>query len=370
MSSQAVSIFFSYSHKDETLRDELAKHLKTLQRSGLITEWHDRKILPGDEWDRQIKANLNSAQIILILLSPDFIDSDYCHDVEITRAMERHAAGDARVIPVILRPCLWQMTPLGDLQALPKNGTPVIDKSAWPTVDMAFLDVAKGVLEVAKDFSRSAQQPALQPIPVTQPANIPTQQTPKSVQADNTVEMAEAEVVKRAKAISLSTPGPDSSKCVIDYSELSDLLKDGHWKSANRATYELMLGVVGRESGDYLRTDELLNFPCDALRIIDLLWLKYSNERFGFSVQKKIYVECGAMLDGKYPGDKIWHQFGDRVGWRVNRTFSYGNLTFDACAPTGHLPECMVHLWLTSPFVMDENLDLLPLLSRIKTCKV
>jgi len=96
MSSQAVTVFFSYSHKDKALRDELAKHLEALKFSGIITDWHDGEILPGDEWDREIQKNLDSAQIILLLVSSDFIGSRYCQEVEIAKAMARHEAGDVR----------------------------------------------------------------------------------------------------------------------------------------------------------------------------------------------------------------------------------------------------------------------------------
>ncbi|MCG8363475.1 MAG: GUN4 domain-containing protein, partial [Pseudanabaenales cyanobacterium] len=107
----------------------------------------------------------------------------------------------------------------------------------------------------------------------------------------------------------------------IDYTRLRDLLKAEDWKGADEETYLRMLEAVGRENGDYIREAELLNFPCGNLKTIDRLWVHYSQGQFGFSVQKKIYVECGAKLDGKYPGDKIWSVFCDRIGWRVNENY-------------------------------------------------
>jgi hypothetical protein len=151
MSSDAVTVFFSYSHKDEALRDELAKHLEILKWSGEISAWHDRQILPGDEWDREIKENLNSAQIILLLISSDFIASGYCRDIEIKRAIERHEAEEACVIPVILRRCMWSSAPFGRLQALPKNASPVTDANSWPTLDDAFTNIAEGIKKAADD---------------------------------------------------------------------------------------------------------------------------------------------------------------------------------------------------------------------------
>ncbi|MEH2242289.1 toll/interleukin-1 receptor domain-containing protein [Nostoc sp.] len=109
----SLKLFFSYSHKDKALRDELAKHLSTLRRQGVISSWHDHKILPGEEWDHQINDNLNTADIILLLVSSDFIASDYCWDIEVNKAIERHNAKEARVIPVILGSVDWSGALLG-----------------------------------------------------------------------------------------------------------------------------------------------------------------------------------------------------------------------------------------------------------------
>src|SRR5437762_917707 len=98
-------LFFSYSHKDEGLRDQLEIHLAMLKRQGFIETWHDRRISAGEILDHAVSENLESADIILLLVSPDFLASDYCYDREMMRAMERHEAGLSAVIPVILRPC-------------------------------------------------------------------------------------------------------------------------------------------------------------------------------------------------------------------------------------------------------------------------
>ncbi|MCP3962733.1 MAG: toll/interleukin-1 receptor domain-containing protein [bacterium] len=100
----ALNVFLSYSHEDEKLREELETHLAPLKRGGQIRTWHDRRIPPGDEWAGEIDDNLELADVVLLLVSPPFIASDYCWDVEVKRATERHEAGEARVIPVILRP--------------------------------------------------------------------------------------------------------------------------------------------------------------------------------------------------------------------------------------------------------------------------
>ncbi|MBV9790152.1 MAG: right-handed parallel beta-helix repeat-containing protein [Chloroflexi bacterium] len=149
--NQGIKVFYSYSHKDEQLRDELAKHLSILRRQGVISEWHDRKIGAGSEWAGEIDQHLNTAQIILLLISPDFLASDYCYDIEMKRAMERHDASEARVIPVILRPVLWMGMPFSKLQALPKDGKAV---TLWQTLDEAFVSVAEGIRESVEDLKR------------------------------------------------------------------------------------------------------------------------------------------------------------------------------------------------------------------------
>lgn len=135
-----MRLFYSYSHRDERLRDELEAHLAVLKRKGVIENWHDRKIEAGDDWRGSIDAELEAADIILLLVSSSFLNSDYCYDVEMTRALERHAQGSAKVIPVILRPCLWKEAPFGKLQALPTGGKPVTD---WSNKDKAFTDIAE-----------------------------------------------------------------------------------------------------------------------------------------------------------------------------------------------------------------------------------
>ncbi len=147
---QPVLIFYAYAREDESLRNELATHLAMMKRQGLIRDWHDRKIGPGKEWKGEIETRLDTAQIILPLISPDFIASDYCYDVEMARAMERHEAGEARVVPIILRPCDWKNAPFSRLQALPTDAKPV---TRWSDKDEAFLSVAEGIRMVLDEFS-------------------------------------------------------------------------------------------------------------------------------------------------------------------------------------------------------------------------
>jgi hypothetical protein len=148
MTSNPVEIFFSYSHKDEQFRDECEKHLSMLKREGLIKPWHDRMITAGEEWKGQIDDNLNTANIVLLLVTANFLASDYCYDIEMTRAMERHERGEAYVVPIILTPVEgWNNSPFGKLQVLPKDAKPV---TKWDNQDEAFVNVAQGIRKAIK----------------------------------------------------------------------------------------------------------------------------------------------------------------------------------------------------------------------------
>lgn len=151
--SEAIEVFFSYSHKDEELRDELATHLVMMKRQGLISAWHDRDIDAGDEWEAEILQHLNSARIILLLISNNFLASDFCYDKELLRAMERHESKEARVIPIIIKPCAWDGAPFGKLQALPKNAKPV---TRWEDRDEAFLNVAQGIRKAVQQMATNS----------------------------------------------------------------------------------------------------------------------------------------------------------------------------------------------------------------------
>ncbi|MEM9008257.1 MAG: SUMF1/EgtB/PvdO family nonheme iron enzyme, partial [Cyanobacteria bacterium P01_F01_bin.86] len=157
MAGSAIEVFISYSHKDEALRQELDSHLKILERTGHITAWHDRKIEPGAEWDREISTYLERADLILLLVSANFLASDFCWNIEIDRAIKRHEAGEAIVVPIILRPVDWKEAPFSKLQAMPKNAKPVV---TWAPQDQAFADIAKGLRQLAQQLkaARQAQQ--------------------------------------------------------------------------------------------------------------------------------------------------------------------------------------------------------------------
>lgn len=149
MQEKSVKVFFSYSHKDEPYRESLETHLSILKRKNLISEWHDRKIIPGQDWSARIDEELRKSDLIILLVSSDFIASDYCYENEMRTAIELHETKQAIVLPVIIRPCKWMEAPFASIQALPKEAEAI---STWDNEDQAWLDVANGIHKAIVDL--------------------------------------------------------------------------------------------------------------------------------------------------------------------------------------------------------------------------
>lgn len=153
-------IFYSYARPDKELRDKLESHLALLRQRKLITGWHDRHISGGQLWADEISEHMEEAQIILLLISDAFLNSDYCYGVEMARALEKHAEGSAYVIPIILRHVDWHHAPFSHLQALPTKGQPVIG-GPWNDVDEAFTEIAK---DIRKTVEAMHEQRKMRPV--------------------------------------------------------------------------------------------------------------------------------------------------------------------------------------------------------------
>ncbi len=150
LTQSPLRLFYSYSHKDEEHQADLEIHLTLMKRKGLLETWSDRKITAGQEWAGEIDKELDRANIILLLISPDFIASNYCHDIEMKRAIERHEAKEARVIPIIVRDVDWDIPPLRKLKALPKDAKPI---KLWSDKDTAWKNVATGISTVIQELN-------------------------------------------------------------------------------------------------------------------------------------------------------------------------------------------------------------------------
>ena len=149
-----TKLFISYSHKDDSHREELEERLAMLKRNNIVSVWHDRKILAGEEWKDKIDDKLESADIILFLISPSFLASNYCFDVEVKKAMEKQAAGTAKIISIIVRTCDWHECEFSKFQAVPKDARPL---DLWENKDSAWQDVIDGLKLHIKEFIPSGQ---------------------------------------------------------------------------------------------------------------------------------------------------------------------------------------------------------------------
>jgi|GEM_PF-1907570 len=189
-------ICYSYSHRDADLRERIATYLAPLRHQRKIVEWHDRKIEPGTDWDSEIASQLDSAHLILFLISADFLASDYCFGVEVERALARLKRHEVRVLPVLLKPCLWKESRFANLQMVPRDAKPLV---TWSSQEEAFTNVATEIWNL---------------ISVAPPADLPQpfRQTAAS-QASEPPDLARAQIRSYARLYELTRqrmpPGPE-----------------------------------------------------------------------------------------------------------------------------------------------------------------
>jgi len=144
-----TKVFISYSHKDEDFKNSLTEHLAGLVRSGAISEWNDRKIVPGADWSHEISENLRNADLILFLISSSFLSSNYCVNIEAETALSMHQSGEAQLVPIVIRAVDWSDTPLSKLQGLPKDALPI---ASWADRDEAWVNVIQGIRKHICEF--------------------------------------------------------------------------------------------------------------------------------------------------------------------------------------------------------------------------
>ena len=240
----SIEVFYSYAHEDEELVKELRKHLSILKRQGVIREWYDREITAGTDWKGQLDQHLNSSGVILLLVSADFLASDYRYDVEMTRALERHDQGEARVIPVILRPVDWKGAPFGKLQSLPTDGKPV---TSWQIRDEAFADVARGIRRAVSELAVS--QPKSSSLPVSRPADPLTPSPQRTPAMDRLTLVKTLTGLDPADLAELITTIPRAAKHVSRYGtvpeQASELIR---WAESSKGPG---LGAVEEALGNF-----------------------------------------------------------------------------------------------------------------------
>src|SRR5450755_865456 len=246
----AISVFISYAHKDEALLQQLHTHLSSLTRPGSIVTWYDRQIGAGSDWAGEIDAHLEQASIILLLVSADFLASDYCYKNEMKRALERHDAGQARVLPIIVRPVDWKDMPFARLQALPTDARPI---TTWRNRDQAWVNVVAGIRRALEDLSQlpaSTVHKALPPV-----WNIPYPRNSFFLGRDELLERLHAQL-QAGQTTALSQPPPTGQALAQSPQAISGLGGIGR-RSSPSSTPIAIITTTKRSSGHLLRTKSL-----------------------------------------------------------------------------------------------------------------
>lgn len=277
-------VFISYSHADDALRAEFDKHLSLMRRQGLIDVWSDHRIPPGGELEKHISAELEAADIIVLLVSPDFMASDYCFGIEMKRAMERHQEGSAIVVPVILRPVDWHTAPFGALKALPRDGRPVVK---WPTLDDAFLDAVQTLRQMLGKRAASAGNPGVLPVAPTSAGQAPATAKPQprsgtlslareftDIDRDNFLDEAFAHIRKffenSLQAIGERNPGVDGRlRRISEIGFTATLYRNGsklagcYIRISNGFGRDRSIGYSGNDSAQDNSYNEMLSVVAD-----------------------------------------------------------------------------------------------------------
>ena len=253
-----VTLFYSYSHRDEALRDELETHLSLLRREGIIQEWHDRRIGAGKEWADSIDENLEAADVVLLLISADFLASDYCYDKEMKRALEKHEADESCVIPIIIRAVDWTTAPFSKLQALPRDDKAV---TSLGNRDEAWKEVAKGIREEVEKLKAKQVRTALNTIEVKAEKlwNVPYPHNPFFTGRGNVIEELYS-VLKVSGVTALAQPqaisglgGIGKTQTAVEYA----------YRYSHEYDAVLWVKADSRESliSDYVVVANMLNLP-------------------------------------------------------------------------------------------------------------
>ncbi|MBK8278595.1 MAG: response regulator receiver protein [Nitrospira sp. UW-LDO-01] len=279
---EPVDLFYSYAHEDNALRDELSGHLKIMERRGVIRPWHDRCLTPGEKWDGKIHESLQAADLVLLLISSDFISSDYIWSQELDVAMKRHERGEASVIPVLLRAVDIAGAPFEKLQGLPTDFRPV---TSWPNRDEAWTDVAKGIRKTVEHIQ--TKRPELPPLP---PAAVPTMPAPIPAPSRDVVPEAERNPDQTVKAVSIT--GSRGAQADVLFGrvvrEFSDRIVE-----AGKAR--------GMDAIDQAQTERYASLLIDVPDQKRVLWVddRPSNNRMETAALSKLQIEVVPVIGTK-----------------------------------------------------------------------
>jgi hypothetical protein len=323
-------VFLCHNSQDKTAVIEIAQQLKLTQIKPWLDDW---ELQPGLPWQPELEKQIPNIKSAAVFIGQSGIGP--WQEEEINSFLREFHRRKCPVIPILL-----PNAPQKPKLPLFLEGRTWVDFRTGSTVHT---DPWKKLV-----WGITGIRPESQPVVQTQQPQISSLPQKIWLLSDFSSEKGIDDL---------------GSEKGVDYTRLRDLLKAGNWKDADYETYLVMLKAVAREEGDWIRTEELLKFPCTDLRTIDKLWIKHSNGQFGFSVQKQIYLSVGGIADGRYYKE-TWEKFGDKVGWRMSEEWiTYDKVIFSTFTKKGHLPsECGL--------VVGEDNGMEALLLRLVNCNI
>ncbi|MEM8504861.1 MAG: GUN4 domain-containing protein [Cyanobacteria bacterium P01_D01_bin.1] len=340
------SIFISYSRQDQAY---VRKLINAFESKGLSV-WLDERIDYGTAWQKVIEDHLRACQVFVLVMTPHSLESHWVQ-CELSLALELKKP----VFPLLLEGERW-----------------------FSVARIQIVDVRSGALPPERFFkkvSTSVVRVEVKKVAISEPID-----TTDKILADTSLIGKELSVpfaaedepvALRRELEELRAQQSEPQRLLIDarYADLERYLKNKEWEAADEETYRLMIAEVGKEEGQWFKREDLLNFPCEPLRVINGLWVTHSGGRFGFSVQKDLYLKCGGIADGKhYEG--AWKKFCQQNGWMKSNELS--NVRYDTSSPLGHIPVCssLEVYWGSVIGGRREGEVLEVLFSRLQTCKL
>ena len=298
------SIFISYSRQDQAYVQKL---INTFEEKGLSV-WLDERIDYGTAWQKVIEDHLRACQVFVLVMTPRSYESHWVQ-CELSLALELRKP----IFPLLLEGERWFS--VARIQ--------VVDvKSGSLPPDRFFNSVSTFVVNAS--IGDAAADSGVDQLNVATTVSIKQEKVREHLEAED-----ELAALRRELAELRAREKPKIASVDARYADLDRYLKNGQWKEADDETYRLMITEVGKDEGQWFSSEDLLNFPCEPLKAIDGLWVKHSGGKFGFSVQKEMYLECGGIPDGRYY-KKTWNKLCEMSG--------VGRVGYDIASPRGHLP--------------------------------